>query len=59
MKDTINTYFAVLIVTIIGAGATLIIVHIGTINIFASTFNRNGPEYTELQQSILNSPPGF
>lgn len=28
MKDKINTYFAVLLITIAGAGATVLIVHV-------------------------------
>lgn len=38
MKDRINSYAAVLLVTIAGAGATLLIVHVAFANNFATTF---------------------
>ncbi len=37
MKNTINTYFAILLVTIAGAGAALLIVHVALANSFEVT----------------------
>jgi hypothetical protein len=37
MKNKINSYFAALLVTIAGAGATLLIVHIATTDTLAAT----------------------
>lgn len=37
MKDKINTYFAVLLVTIAGAGAALVIIHVANANTFVVT----------------------
>jgi hypothetical protein len=37
-KDTINSYFAILIITIAGAGASLLIIHISNANNLAATF---------------------
>ena len=54
MKDKINSYFAVLLITIAGAVASLLIVHVATDNILASTINGNRANYAQLQQSILN-----
>lgn len=51
-KYSINTYFAVLVVTIIASGAAFIIVHVGT----AISFPRlsgNEAQFSDLQKSIL------
>ncbi|MBI4089036.1 hypothetical protein HY415_02980 [Candidatus Kaiserbacteria bacterium] len=55
MKDTINSYIAVLLITIVGSGAALLIVHIGTTDVIASTFAGSEADYRALQQSILNN----
>jgi hypothetical protein len=61
MTATINSYFAVLLITIAGAGATLLITHIAN----ADTNNLDqivmGSEknYAPLQQSILKSQNGY
>jgi hypothetical protein len=53
MKETINTYFATLIITIFGAGAALLIVHLASSDTLAASFNNNEASYSALQQSIL------
>jgi len=53
MKNTINSYFAVLIVTIAGAGAALLIIHVAYSNTFAAALGGNETNYASLQQSIL------
>jgi hypothetical protein len=53
MKDKINSYFAILLVTIAGAGATWFIVHIASDNALASTMGGSEASYASLQQSIL------
>ena len=55
MKDTLNSYFAVLCITLIGGGAALLIVHIGTTDILAATVAGNEANYISLQQSVLNN----
>lgn len=55
MKDTVNTYFAVLLLTIAGSGAALLIVHIGTTDVIATAFASNEANYSSLQQSILKN----
>lgn len=55
MKDKINAYFAVLLITIAGSGATLLIVHIATSETLLATFSGNETTYAALQQSILNN----
>ncbi|MCX6787272.1 MAG: hypothetical protein NTY93_01965 [Candidatus Kaiserbacteria bacterium] len=54
MTDKINTYFAILLVTIAGAGAALIIVNVAYTNAFATTIGGSEANYASLQQSILN-----
>ncbi len=53
MKAKINSYFAVLIVTIAGAGATMLIVHVATANAFGVMINDRTAGYAEFQQSLL------
>jgi len=55
MKDKINSYFAVLLITIAGAGATLLIVHIATADVLDITVSGNEAKYIQLQQSILKN----
>jgi len=50
MKDRINSYFAILLVTIAGAGATMIIVHVAYSNTFVVTFGAGQAAYSQLQQ---------
>lgn len=53
MKDKINTYFAVLLVTIAGASATWIIVNVAVTDTLAATVNGSEVQYVMLQKSIL------
>lgn len=55
MKFKLNSYFAVLLVTIIGSGAAFIVVHIGTTDVIATTFGGSEADYAALQQSILRN----
>ncbi len=57
MKERINTYIAVLFVTIAGSGAALLIVHVATDNAIAATFGGSVSNYAALQQSILKNHP--
>lgn len=54
MKFKINTYFATLLVTVVGAGASLIIIHVANANTFVTTMGGSEAAYTSLQDSILN-----
>jgi hypothetical protein len=36
MKDRVNTYFAILLITIAGAGASLLIIHVAYANTFTT-----------------------
>lgn len=49
MKYKINAYFAVLLVTIIGAGASLILIHVANANAFSVTFTRGGVDYSQFK----------
>ncbi|MDE1919472.1 MAG: hypothetical protein KGH56_03465 [Patescibacteria group bacterium] len=53
MKNTINSYFAILLITIAGAGATWLIVHVATANALTTTVGGSESDYSALQQSIL------
>ena len=53
MTYKLNSYFAVLLVTIAGAAATLLIVHVVFANSFETTFDGSEAAYAALQQSIL------
>jgi len=55
MKDRINSYIAVLLITIAGGGAALLIVHIATTDIVITAIQGTEGSYAALQQSILNS----
>lgn len=52
MKEKINSYFAILLITIAGAGAALLIVHIAYSDAF-DTFGGSEAAYAPLQKSIL------
>lgn len=55
MKEKINSYFAVLLVTIAGAGATLLIVHVAnTGDSYIASVSSN-PGAASLQKSLLNT----
>jgi len=51
VKDTVNTYFAVLLITIVGAGAALVIVHVSYSNMLSVTGSE--AQYAALERSIL------
>ncbi len=55
MKDKINTYLAVLIVTIFGAMAATTIIKIATNNTIIIIHSDSEASYEELKQSILNN----
>lgn len=52
MKSKVNSYLAILLITIAGAGAALLLVHVATSNTFAATFSSGVTKYNELQKSI-------
>lgn len=52
MKEKINSYFAVLIITIAGSAAAMLIIHIAYSNASVLTVNSE-TQYAQLQQSIL------
>jgi len=54
MKDTVNAYAAALLITIAGAAATWLIVHVAFDNAFATTTMGSEGSYTDLENSILN-----
>ena len=54
MKDKINTYFAVLIITIIGAVGAQLIVHAAYSNQSDVFYSSKGGQYAALQESILS-----
>ncbi len=51
MKDTVNAYFAILLITIAGAGATMLIVHVSYSNMLSVTGSE--AQYAALERSIL------
>ena len=53
MKEIINTYLGALLITIVGSGAALFIVHIATTDTIAATFGGSETSYAPLRQSIL------
>jgi len=55
MKEKINAYFAVLLVTIAGSGAALLIVHIATTDVLVAAARDTEANYAALRQSILNN----
>ena len=55
MKSKVNFYLAVLLITIAGAGAALLLVHVAmTANSFPAKFSGSEAKYDELKQLILN-----
>jgi hypothetical protein len=52
MKHKVNSYLAILFITIAGAGATLLLVHVVTANTFTTTFSSGATKYDELQKLI-------
>ncbi len=57
MKEKINSYFAVLIITIAGASATLLIVHVANADAAAIVLGQSELQYAPLQHSILTGTP--
>ncbi len=55
MKERINSYFAILFITIIGGGAALIIVDVATTDIVTEAFRGSEAAYAPLQKSILRN----
>lgn len=54
MKSSVNFYIALLLITVAGAGATLLIVEIATTDVITSTLrSNNDAKYASLEQSIL------
>lgn len=53
MKTTLNSYIAILLITIAGAGATFVIVHVATTDTLAATINGNEANYASLERNIL------
>lgn len=54
MKNTINTYFAALLITLAGVGAAWLIMHTATIKPFSNKTGTNEASYEPLKNSILN-----
>lgn len=52
MKEKINTYFAILIITIAGSGAAWIIIHTATTNVSYPVVAGSEASYTALQKSL-------
>jgi len=48
MKEKINSYFAILIITIMGSGAALIIIHVAYDNAFYYITTNSAANYTAL-----------
>ena len=57
MKYRINAYFATLILTLFGAGASLIIVHVATNNQFTVLTSTNDAQYASLKDALLHDTP--
>ena len=57
MKGKINSYLAALLVTVAGAGAAVLIVHLTFSETLPAVLAGNQAEYLELQQSILANKP--
>ena len=54
MKNRINTYFAILCITIVGSAATLIITHIAYAQSYVVLVSTSEAQYSALQQSLLH-----
>jgi hypothetical protein len=55
MKYRLNAYFAVLLVTVAGASAALVIVHVATTDIVNTAMQGTEGSYAALRQSILKN----
>ncbi len=55
MKDRMNMYVAILLVTVAGSGAAMLILNVALDNNFTQLQQENESTYLELKQSILNS----
>lgn len=55
MKFKVNTYIAALLITIVGVGAALLIVHVAASDTLTVTVSGSEAEYQSLKDSILNS----
>lgn len=55
MRGKINSYIAILLITIAGSGAALIIVRVATDDILTETFRGHEAAYASLRQSILEN----
>jgi len=53
MKERINMYIAALIITLAGAGAATLIIHIAYSNTLPTVLGGSEANYASLQQSIL------
>ena len=53
MRGKVNSYIAILLITIVGSGAALLIVQVATDNAISSTFGGSEAAYSSLRQSIL------
>ena len=54
-KYSINTYFAMLVVTVIASGAALLIVRMGTTAHASLVHGDDEAQFAELRESILKS----
>ncbi|MFA6414683.1 MAG: hypothetical protein WC217_00330 [Candidatus Paceibacterota bacterium] len=55
MKNKLNSYFAVLLITMIGGSAAMFIAHIALTEDFGMTYTSGGKTYAALQKSILKT----
>lgn len=53
MKNTVNSYFAVLLIVIAGAAAGMLIYRLATTDILVKKVNGSEKEYAPLKESIL------
>lgn len=53
MKGKANTYFAILLVAVIGIGAVLLLMRIVTTNSLPATLGGSEANYDQLKESIL------
>jgi len=54
MRSLVNFYIALLLITIVGSGAALLIVEIATTDVITTALRSNNDmKYASLQQSIL------
>jgi hypothetical protein len=51
----VNSYFAILIITIAGALAAVTIINVGTTTNLPATLSGSEANYAELEKSILNN----